>query len=431
MQLSIIGSGHVGLITGVAFAYKGHKVLCVDNDINKIEKLKKCIAPIYEPLLQDYLERNAREGRIFFSTSIKEAVDFGTVIFITVGTPPTASGAADLSYIEAVAREIALYLKEYRVIVEKSTVPVETGEKIEKTLRRYVNTSVPFDVVSNPEFLREGSAIEDALNPDRIVIGVKTKRARQIMEELYRDFHCPKIFTNVKSAEIIKHASNSFLAMKISYINAVANICELVGADITEVAQGMGLDKRIGSEFLNAGIGYGGSCFPKDVEAFIKISESLGYDFKLLKAVSEVNLLQRDKFIRKIEEELWILKGKKIAVLGLSFKPKTDDIREAPSIYVINKLLEAGSIVKAYDPKAMENAKEIFKERVQFCNDLYEACKDSDLIAILTEWDEFKEMDLDKVKSLVKTPIIVDGRNIFNPEFVRNKGFIYRSFGRI
>jgi UDPglucose 6-dehydrogenase len=429
MRLSIIGAGHVGLITGVVFAQKGNEVLCIDNNLSKIKMLKEKRMPIYEPGLEQMVIKNMDLGRLGFSSSIKEAVDFGRIIFVSVGTPPTPDGYADLSYVEAVSREIAQNLSEYRLIVEKSTVPVKTGEKVKATIARYARKGVEFDVASNPEFLREGSAIEDALSPDRIVIGVDTRRAEELLKELYAPFDAPLIVTSINSAELIKHASNSFLAMKISFINAVASICELSGADIIEVAKGIGMDKRIGPLFLNAGIGYGGFCFPKDIEAFISISKELGFDFKLLREVQNINILARERFVRKVQEELWVLKDKNIGALGLSFKPDTDDIRESAAIAILQMLKRQGAILQVYDPKAMENAKEVLGD-VRYCKDPYEVARDADCLLLLTEWEEFKRLDFEKIKSLMRQPILIDGRNLFDPGLLRSIGFIYRSIGR-
>lgn len=427
MKIGVIGCGYVGLTTGVCLAELGHNVVCVDNNKDKINLLKEGKIPIYEPGIEKLIKKNKK--RIKFSNEIKDAVLENIVIFIAVGTPSNPDGSPDLSYVENVAREISLWLNGYKVIVEKSTVPVETADWIKKTIERYKKNKVEFDVVSNPEFLREGSAIEDFLKPDRIVIGVESERARKIMLEVYKNIKAPKLIVDPKSAELIKHASNSFLAMKISFINAVANICELAGADIEEVALGMGLDRRIGRDFLKAGIGYGGSCFPKDIDAFIWIAEKLGYDFSLLKEVKKINQRQRELFIKKIEDTLWIIKDKTIGVLGLSFKPNTDDIREAPSIYIIQSLKQKGAKIKAYDPKAMSKMKEIFSD-IKYCNSVYEVAKGADCLLILTEWDEFKKLDLKKIKKLMNTPIIIDGRNIFNLKQIVNLGFIYKSIGR-
>ncbi len=429
MKIAIVGSGYVGLVTGTCFAELGNDVVCVDNDISKVESLRSGIVPFYEPGLAELVARNVKEGRLTFSDKIGSAVKFASVIFIAVGTPARPNGEADLSYVDKVAREIAEHMDSYKLVVEKSTVPVETGEKVEQTIRRYNANKVPFDVASNPEFLREGSAIEDFLKPDRIVIGVSSERAEKLLRELYGPLNAPIIATDIKSAEIIKHASNSFLATKISFINAIANICEISGANVEKVAEGMGFDKRIGRSFLYPGIGYGGSCFPKDVDAFVRIAESKGYDFDLLKSVQKINVSQRKRFLKKIEEVLWVTKGKTIAIWGLSFKPNTDDLREAPSIDIIGSLLKDGAQVKAYDPVAMDRMKTIFPSII-YGENPYDVLKDADAVVILTEWNEFKQIDLQKVRSLLKYPLIIDGRNVYDPERMQELGFHYVSIGR-
>jgi len=429
MKITIIGTGYVGLVTGTCLSDLGNNVTCVDIDESKIEKLNKGEVPIYEPGLKELIDRNVKEERLSFTTNLKSAIKSAEVIFICVGTPSKESGEADLSYVEDVARQIAENAEDYKVIVEKSTVPVETGEKIAQTVKTYNPHKIEFDVVSNPEFLKEGSAVDDFMNPDRIVVGVSSKKAEEIMKKLYEPLNVPIIVTNIKSAEIIKHASNSFLATKISFINAIANICEKVGADVEQVAEGMGYDKRIGKSFLRAGIGYGGSCFPKDVDAFIRIAEKRGYNFSILKEVQDANEQQKKLFIKKIEDALWIIKGKTIGILGLAFKPNTDDMRRAPSIGVIEALQKEGAKIKAYDPEAMGKAKEIFKG-ITYCNEPYEVAKDADALIILTEWNEFKELDLKKLKQLLKQPLILDGRNIYDPEDMKKEGFKYISMGR-
>lgn len=429
MKIAIVGTGYVGLVTGACFAELGNYVICVDIDEEKIEKLNNDIMPIYESGLYEIVKRNRKENRLRFTTDLKQAIKESEVIFICVGTPPKEDGEADLSYVENVARTIADVMNSYKLIVEKSTVPVQTGEKVAKAIKSYNKHKVDFDVVSNPEFLREGSAVQDFMKPDRIVVGCETERAKKLMQELYAPLKSPILFTDIKSAEIIKHASNSFLATKISFINAIANICELAGADVEKVAEGMGLDKRIGRAFLNAGIGYGGFCFPKDAEAFIRIAEKLGYDFKLLKSTQEINQQQRMYFIRKIEKSLWVVKNKTIGILGLAFKPNTDDMRFAPSIDIINELQKEGAKIKAYDPQAMEKARQVLKS-IEYCNNPYEAARDADALVILTEWNEFKELDFKKLKSLMRHHLIADGRNIYNPEDVKKEGFSYISIGR-
>jgi len=429
MNISIIGTGYVGLVTGTCFSELGHNVICIDNDEKKIEILEKGGISIYEPDLEKMIRKNRQEKRLRFSSSIKEGVKFAESIFICVGTPSRPDGDADLSAIERVAIEIAEAMDDYKLIVEKSTVPVQTGIKIKSTIELRKKQNIEYDIASNPEFLREGSAIQDFMHPDRVVIGVETERASKILREIYKDIDAPIVETDIESAEIIKHASNSFLAAKISFINAVALLCEKSGANVEKVAEGMGLDKRIGKEFLKAGIGFGGSCFPKDVDAFIKIAERLGYDFDLLKEVKEVNRKMRFHIIHKLKETLWNLKDKKIAVLGLAFKPNTDDMRNAPSIDIINSLLKEEAKVVAYDPKAMEKAKEVI-ENIEFTENPYEAFNGADAVLILTEWDDFKDLDIQKIKSLLKTPVIIDGRNIFSPDKMKSAGFIYKSIGR-
>jgi len=432
MNISIIGSGYVGLVTGACFAELGNRVICADNDAKKIAKLKKGIIPIYEPGLEELVFDNSRSRRLKFTSSIKEAVKTSEVIFIAVGTPSLKNGEADLTGIESVARNIAVHMDGWRLIVEKSTVPVETGEWVKHTVSTCLKGKLKFDVASNPEFLREGSAINDFLHPDRIVIGVESKKAKDMLVSLYKPLNAPILVTNIKSAELIKHASNAFLASKISFINAVSRICEKVGADVKEVAEGMGLDKRIGKAFLDAGIGYGGSCFPKDLDAFINISEKLGYDFELLKAVKNINEGQRAVILQKIKDSLWIVKGKTIGMLGLSFKPNTDDVRNAPAIGLIKALELEGARIRAYDPKTMSKARAEFKAAaaVKFCKDPYEACRGSDCLLIVTEWDEFKELDFLKVKKLLKRPLVIDARNIYEPQSLAKAGFVYIGVGR-
>jgi UDPglucose 6-dehydrogenase len=428
MNISVIGTGYVGLSTATVFAKLGNNVVGADIDKDKVKNLNRGIMPIFEPGLKELVEKNIEEKRLKFTHNNKEAIEHGDIIFICVGTPPKDNWETELKFVESVAKEIAETMKSYKVIVHKSTVPVETGELVKKIIKANIKGDVEFDVVSNPEFLREGTAIEDTLRPDRIVIGAETKRAINMMRELYSPIKAPFIVTDIKSAELIKHASNAFLATKISFINAIAQICEATGADIEKVAEGMGYDKRIVRQFLNAGIGYGGFCFPKDVQAFIKISEKLGYNFEMLKATNEINENQKKFFVNKIKTTLKNLEGKNIGILGLSFKPNTDDMRLAPSIYIIRELQREGAKIKAYDPEGMEKAKEILN--IEYCKDSYEAAKDADALVICTEWNEFKELDLKKINSLLKNPIIIDGRNIFNPEEMKEEGFSYFSIGR-
>ena len=429
MTIAIIGAGYVGLVTGACFAELGNTVICADNDTRKISQLKKGVLPIYEPGLEELLKANYRKNRITFTKSIAQAVKNAEIVFIAVGTPPLQNGEADLTGIEAVARTIASHINEYTLIVEKSTVPVKTGEWVTHTIATHVRKKVKFDVASNPEFLREGSAINDFMHPDRIVIGVESKRAEEKLLALYKPLKAPMVVTDIKSAELIKHASNSFLAMKISFINSVSQICEKAGADIVEVALGMGLDKRIGASFLNAGVGYGGSCFPKDLDAFITIAQHLGADTSLLTAVKTINAQQQACIIKKVKDSLWIIKDKTVAVLGLAFKPNTDDIRNAPALTIIDALQKEGAHIRAYDPQAMPKAKTILKD-ITFAKDPYAACRGANCMIIITDWDEFKEIDFRKLKKALKRPIIIDGRNIYEPAMMKNNGFIYTGIGR-
>ena len=429
MKISIIGTGYVGLSTATVLAELGNSVLAADMDKEKIKNLNRGIMPIFEPGLKELVIQNIKEKRLRFVHDNKEAIDHGEVVFICVGTPPKDNWETELECVESVAKEIAETIKSYKIIVHKSTVPVETGERVKKIIQENIKGNIDFDVVSNPEFLREGSAIKDTMGPDRVVIGTDSEKAVEIMKKLYSPIKAPLIVTDIRSAELIKHASNAFLATKVSFINALADICELSGADVEKVAEGMGHDKRIGRAFLNAGIGYGGFCFPKDVQAFIKIAEKYGYDYKLLKATHEINEEQKKNFVKKIKKILGSLSGKTLGVLGLAFKPNTDDMRFAPSIYIIQELQKEGAKIKAYDPEAMEKAKRIFND-VEFCKEPYEVSKDAYALLILTEWNEFKELDIKKIKSLLKSPIIIDGRNIYNPENLRNEGFTYISVGR-
>lgn len=436
-QLAFIGAGYVGLVSGTALAEIGHQVILVDNNKEKIAKLKKGVMPIYEPGLDKLVAKNVKAKRLSFTSSLKDAVNDSDVIFIAVNTPPLPTGKADLSYVAAAAREIAEVATSYKVVVDKSTVPVQTGERVAQTITQYTKrglhnkgAKIDFDIVSNPEFLREGSAIKDFLEPDRIVVGVSNQRAEKIMREIYAPIDAPFVVTDVKSAELIKHASNSFLALKISFANALAKICELSGANIDRVAQGMGMDSRINTHFLNAGIGYGGSCFPKDVSAFITIAEELGYKFGLLEEVEKINQQARESFLLKVEQALWVIKGKKIAVWGLAFKPNTDDMRNAPSVPIIEHLHADGATVHAYDPEATATAKIELGNKLTYCKNMYEPLKNADALVILTDWDEFKEPNWDKVSKLLKNPIIIDGRNLFSPSDMSAKGLVYHSVGR-
>src|SRR3989338_854207 len=414
MNLGIIGSGHVGLVTGACFSDFGHSVVCMDDDRPKIGNLKNGKIPFFEPNLEEIIHKNVKKKRLRFSTSIEEVVKFSEIIFLCVGTPPRENGEADLSQVETVAKAIAKHLSSYRLIVEKSTVPVETGIQLDKTIRRNVKKTISFDVASNPEFLREGSAVQDFFKPDRIVLGVQSKKAEAILTQIYAPFKVPIIVTDIQSAEMIKHASNSFLATKISFINLVAQMCAKVGADVAKVAEGMGLDNRIGKAFLNAGIGYGGFCFPKDIQAFARIGEKLNIDCNLLKSVQEINETQKIEFVKKVEEALWNLKGKRLAVLGLAFKPDTDDMRYAPSVDIINKLQAEGAKIVAYDPCAVPVAEKILNG-VFYAKNPYDTCREADAVLILTEWKEFRELDLNRLKKILKRPIVIDGRNIYDP----------------
>ena len=429
-RLAFIGAGYVGLVSGSALAEIGHHVILVDNNKEKIAKLKRGIIPIYEPGLDELVKKNVKRKRLSFTTNLKEAVKQSEVIFIAVNTPPQPNGKADLSYVAGAAKEIAAAADSYKVVVDKSTVPVQTAERVAETIKRYNKRNIDFDVVSNPEFLREGSAIDDFLNPDRIVVGVDNKRAEKIMREIYAPIKAPFIATDVKSAELIKHASNSFLANKISFANALARICELTGANIDQVTHGMGLDERIGPHFLNAGIGYGGSCFPKDVSAFIAIADDLGYDFGLLKEVEKINALACQLFLQKIEEALWVTKGKTIALWGLAFKPNTDDMRNAPTITLVEQLHKDGAVIQAYDPEATQTAKAVLGNKVRYQRSKYDALKGADVLVIATDWDEFKKPDWTKVRSMLSSPIIIDGRNMFEPKKMEKLGFVYHSVGR-
>ncbi len=430
MKLTIIGTGYVGLVTGTCFAEVGHTVICVDNNEAKVKMLRGGGIPIYEPGLEEMIKRNVAAGRLHFTSSTKEGVEKSDIIFIAVPTPPQPDGSVDLSFIETVAREIASSITSYKIVVDKSTVPVKTGDKVAETIKRYCKAKVDCDVVSNPEFLREGFAVEDLMKPDRVVIGVRSQRPVQAMKDVYTPFNAPIIVTDINSAELIKHAANSFLALKISYINAVANICEASGANVEEVATGMGMDVRIGRRFLNAGIGFGGSCFPKDLSAFIKISETLGYDFALLKEVQRINANQMERFVKKITDTLWVLKEKKIGVLGLAFKQNTDDVRMSPAIELCQHLLKGGASLRVFDPKAMEKAKELLKDTVTYVPDMNAVADGCDALVIATEWPEFKQLDLERVRKSLTHPILFDGRNLFDPGYMEKLGFIYKSVGR-
>jgi UDPglucose 6-dehydrogenase len=429
MRVCMIGTGYVGLVSGTCFAEIGHEVVCVDNDKEKIDILKKGGVPIYEPGLEDMIKRNVEAGRLSFTTSIAEGVARSLFLFIAVGTPPKEDGEPDLSSVEKVAEEIGSSMDEYKIIVEKSTVPVQTGKWVHAVIERFSKKVRDFDVASNPEFLREGSAIGDFLNPDRVVLGVETEKAKDKLLELYEPIDAPKIVTDIASAELIKHASNALLSTKISFINAISIICEKSDADVLKVAEGIGMDKRIGKDFLNAGVGFGGFCFPKDIKAFISIAAKLGYDFRLLKEVDNVNNEQMIRAVDKLEGMLWNLKEKTIGVLGLSFKPNTDDMRFAPSITIIRELKKRGAHIKAYDPVAMGRARAIIQE-IEYCKDAYDVAQDTDAVMLVTEWDEFKKLDIQKLKSIMRQPVFLDGRNVFDPQEMVQAGFIYSGIGR-
>ena len=451
LQIAVVGSGYVGLVAAVCFAEMGHDVICVDNDERKVAALQGGDTLIHEDYLPELLNRY-RNGKVRLMTDLAEATRECEVIFIAVGTPQSEHGDADLSYVEAVACEIARSITQYKVIVEKSTVPVYTNEWIRRTMERNGVARELFDVVSNPEFLREGTAVCDFLHPDRIVVGSDTPRAAALLSEIYAPLTTgayytsasyikgtcsvesppPLLHTSTKSAEIIKHASNAFLAMKISFINAVANLCEATDANVEQVARGMGLDRRIGARFLRPGIGYGGSCFPKDVAAFRSVAEQLGIDFSLLGEVEKINLAQKKRFVAKVRSALWTLRGKKLAVLGLAFKGETDDIRESPAIALIEMFLAEGCSIVAYDPAAMKRTAEIMPENdtLRYAESAYEAARDADALLILTDWHEFTMLDLDRLNKVLHYPMIFDGRNLYDPQVMLEHGFTYLSIGR-
>jgi UDPglucose 6-dehydrogenase len=430
MNICVVGTGYVGLVTGAVFADLGNEVVCVDNQPAKVEDLRAGRMPIYEPGLEEMVARNVSDRRLSFTTDLPGAVRRSVIVFITVGTPPKDDGQADLSAVEEVASVIGRSLERYTVVVNKSTVPVGTGELVREVIERHQTHPVPFDVVSNPEFLREGSAIEDTLRPDRIVIGAPTQQVAMSLLELYAPLERPMIITDVPSAEIIKYASNAFLSTKISFINAIANVCELAGADVTQVMKGMGLDARIGSAFLSAGLGYGGSCFPKDTDSLVHTAASLGYDFGLLRAVIEINRERAGHFVKMVEKVLNPIDGRSIAVLGLAFKANTDDMREAKSIEVIAGLVQRGALVRAYDPVAMANAKKVLPASVTYCDSPYDAAAGADAVALITEWNEFKFLNLERLRAAMRRPVLFDGRNLWEPERMRRLGFEYHSIGR-
>lgn len=447
MNICVIGIGYVGLVVGACLADSGNDVFCIDINTEKVENLKNGKIPIYEPGLEELVKRNVKEGRLQFSTDISNAIKNSLICFIAVGTPAGEDGSSDLKYVLNVAKNIGQYLNDYKIIVNKSTVPVGTAEMVQEIIQTELNIRnvlYEFDIVSNPEFLKEGVAIDDFMKPDRVIIGVNNEKTAKIMEELYSPFvqtGKPILVMDVKSAEMTKYAANAMLATKISFINEIANLCELVGADVTNVRKGIGSDSRIGLEFLFPGVGYGGSCFPKDIQAIIKTASEYDYNLNILTAVEKVNKYQKgllvDKIIRHFQKTNTTmslsntnLKGKVIGIWGLSFKPGTDDMREAPSIDIINRLLGLGAKIKAYDPAAMEEASKIFGDTIEYVDDNYKAVKDVDALAIITEWNEFRKPNFEKIKNIMKTPLIFDGRNIYDPNEVKSKGFIYYGIGR-
>ena len=433
MKIGVIGTGYVGLVTAVCLADLGHDVAGTDIDKEKIDKASKGICHIYEPGLEDLLQKNLKKGNLSFSHDLEETIRESDVLFVCVNTPQREDGSADMCYVESTSRSIAENLNKYKVVVEKSTVPVKTSMWIKRTISLYKKGDGEFDVASNPEFLREGTAVSDFMHPDRVIIGVETKRAEDVLVKIYKEFKDEILVTNIDTAELIKHASNSFLALKISYINLMSDLCEKTDADVELVAKGMGLDPRIGERFLRAGLGYGGSCFPKDVRALIKIGDDLGADLALLREVDRINSSRIQTYVDKIKKALWIVKDKKIAVLGLAFKPETDDIRNAPSIYVVKELQREDALLRLYDPVAMENMKGVYPEdhpKIVYSDNPYDAVKDANAMLVVTEWDEITSLDLKKVKALMANPIIIDGRNAFDPDEVRKLGFEYSSIGR-
>jgi len=430
VNICVVGAGYVGLVTGAVFADLGNEVVCVDNIADKISVLQSGHLPIYEPGLEEMVARNVGDGRLSFSTDLAAAVRKSVIVFIAVGTPPKVDGGTDLSAVEAVARAIGRAMDRYTVVVNKSTVPVGTGELVREVIERHQQQPVPFDVVSNPEFLREGSAIEDTLRPDRIVIGAPSQQVAMTLLELYAPLERPMIITDVPSAEMIKYASNAFLATKISFINAIANICEPAGADVTQVMKGMGLDMRIGAAFLQAGLGYGGSSFPKDTDSLVHTAATLGYRFDILRAVVGVNSERATHFVSMIERALAPLHKRRIAILGLAFKPNTDDMREAKSAEVIKRLIDLGATVCAYDPVAMANARKMLPTVVEYAESPYTAAASADGVALITEWNEFKFLNLERLRSVMRRPVVFDGRNLWVAERMRRLGFEYYSIGR-
>lgn len=433
MKITVVGTGYVGLVSGTCFAETGNHVVCVDIDGRKVQRMQNGEVPIYEPGLEVLFERNTKQGRLTFTTDLAEGIKNAEIIFLALPTPPGADGSADLKYILKVADDLSHLITDYKVIVDKSTVPVGTADKVHARLAAHLDESL-FDVVSNPEFLREGVAVEDFMKPERVVIGTSSIRAKEVMERLYNPFvrqGNPVIFMDEKSAEMTKYAANSFLATKITFMNEVANLCEMVGANVDMVRKGIGSDSRIGKRFLFPGVGYGGSCFPKDVQALAKTAQENNYEFRILQSVMDVNEDQKSilsmRIIKYFGESL---ANKTIGIWGLSFKPNTDDIREAPALTIINELLEAGAKIKAFDPEAMDNVKEIIGDKITFCDNQYDAIEDADALAVITEWNAFRTPDYNKILSSLKEPIVFDGRNVFDPEDMKERGFVYSSIGR-
>lgn len=432
MNICVIGTGYVGLVTGTCLAEFGMNLVCVDNDTQKIELLRQGKIPIYEPNLEALVNKNMKEGRLRFSSNIEEGIRSSLVIFIAVGTPPKEDGSADLRYVEEVAKEIAHWMDGYKVIVMKSTVPVGTTRWLKGFIESHQKKSIPFDIVSNPEFLREGSAVEDFLRPDRVIIGAESEQAIAIMKDIYSALYLietPFVITNLETAEMIKYATNAFLATKVTFINEIANLCERVGADVHHVAKAMGLDGRIGRKFLHPGPGYGGSCFPKDTRALLKLAHEKGYQFRILNSVIEANEKQKERMVEKIKEMVGEVRGKTIGVLGLSFKPNTSDIRESSAIAIIQRLLTMGARIKAYDPAAMKESEAVLPEII-YARDAYDVADGADALVLMTEWNQFRRLDLQRIKALLKTPIFIDLRNVYDPQQMKRLGFHYCGVGR-
>jgi UDPglucose 6-dehydrogenase len=432
-KICMVGTGYVGLVSGACLADFGNEVICVDIDSERIEKIQNGVMPIYEPGLKELVARNYEAGRLHFTTDLVDSVKKSEVIFCAVGTPMGDDGSADLSAVWAVSKDVALAMDSYKVFVQKSTVPVGTSEEVGRIIKENLKDDIPFDRISNPEFLREGSAIEDFMRPNRVVIGAETDRSREIMREIYRPLYLletPIVFTSIRTAELIKYASNAFLAVKISFINEIADLCEKTGANVSEVAKGLGLDKRIGPKFLHAGVGYGGSCLPKDISAILRTAGDAEVDLRVIGAANEVNKSRVDRLLEKLESELPDMSGRKIAVLGLSFKPNTDDLRHAPSLRLIDILLEKGVTVAVYDPIAMDNARVKYGDRIEFCGDVYSAMDGAAALLLMTEWNEFRQLDFDRMKDLLDEPVVIDCRNIYKPSIMNGMGFRYHSFGR-